>query len=194
MIASIRGIVDELRDGGATIDVGGVGYNVSVTNECFGTLKTGSSCKLVIFEHIKEDAHDLYGFLDKANKALFTLLISVNGVGPKMALNIMNIGRSAEVRAAIAAGDTKYIQSASGVGKKVAERIIVDLKDKVGLQSSEDATGFLSTSDSLEDEAVQALAALGFTPLDAQQALSGIDPSKSTQERIKYALGNRGGH
>jgi holliday junction DNA helicase RuvA len=117
------------------------------------------------------------------------MLLSVNGVGPKMALSILSVASMEHVRQAIATGDTKFISQAAGVGKKVAERVVVDLKDKVGLTSSDDATSFLTTpSANPNDEALQGLVALGYSVHDAAEALKGVDAKLSPAQRIKEAL------
>jgi Holliday junction DNA helicase RuvA len=105
-----------------------------------------------------------------------------------MALSIMSLANSGQVRQAIASGDTKFISGASGVGKRVAERVVVDLKDKVGLASSEDATDFLTASANPDDEALQGLVALGYSVQDAAEALKNVDEKLSPEERIKAAL------
>lgn len=191
MIAFLRGMVAEKLEQAILLDVHGVGYGVTVTSEAHNSISVGQEAHLTIYENIKEDSHDLYGFLDKGSRSLFELLIGVNGVGPKMGINIMNIGSAPQLRAAIASGDVKYISAASGVGKKLAERVVLDLKDKMGIESSDNATSFISIPASTGDEAVQALAALGFTPQDAAQALEGVDPGLDTEERIKLALRGR---
>jgi Holliday junction DNA helicase RuvA len=121
---------------------------------------------------------------------LFDLLLTVNGVGPKMALNVLSIGNANDVQAAIAGGDVKFIQQASGVGKRVAERIVVDLKDKVGLEGVDLASAGLLQGEKLllKDEAVEALVSLGYSAQDASVALQQINPALSTEERIKLAL------
>lgn len=187
MIARIRGEVIEHDGTQVIIDCSGVGYGVEVAVDEQSKLPVGSTADLYIAENVKEDAHDLYGFSGKSRKLLFGLLTSVNGVGPKAAMAIMNIGNEAQVRSAIASGDTKFITAAKGIGKKVAERVVVDLKNKVGLTSSDDATGFLSEA-TTTDEAVQALVALGYTSQDAVERLRGIDSDLPTNERIKQAL------
>jgi Holliday junction DNA helicase RuvA len=123
-------------------------------------------------------------------KSLFEQLLSVQGVGPKMALSVLSIGHANAVRRAIASGDTKSIQKANGVGKRVAERIVVDLKDKVGLAGVDLAsTGMLQSETALaQDEAAEALMALGYSPQDAAKALMHIDKDLPTEERIKQAL------
>lgn len=185
MIALLEGIVTERIGDIIVVDCGGVGYGVWVTVEDFGRLPEGAAARLYIYEHIREQSHDLYGFVDKQTKELFELLLTVNGVGPKMALAVLSVAPGTEVRKAIASGDMALLKAASGVGKRVAERIIVDLKDKVGLPQTADASGIFV---SVNDEAVDALIALGFTTLDAQRAVQGIDTSLSTEERIKLAL------
>jgi holliday junction DNA helicase RuvA len=187
MIARIRGKVIEHDAATAVVDCGGVGYGVHVCHDEQAKLAVGASCDLFIAERIKEDSHELYGFAAKSRKLLFDLLTSVTGVGPKAAMAILNIGSEGQVRSAIASGDTKFITAAKGVGKKVAERAVVDLKNKVGLQVSEDATDFLSDAVAT-DEAVEALIALGHNAVDAALMLRGIDPSLPSSERIKLAL------
>lgn len=190
MIATLTGMITEKTADVAVLDVAGVGYGVYVTGEDHGGLATGTRAKLYIYEHIRENSHDLFGFVRPDTKQLFELLLSVNGVGPRMALNILSIGAANEVRQAIATGDVKFIQAAQGVGKRVAERVIVDLKDKVGLEGVElSTTGLLqSGARLLGDEAVEALVALGFNPQDASKALQGVDASLPTEERVKAAL------
>jgi len=190
VIATLNGIVSEKLSEQVVLDVGGVGYGLLMTTEDQSTLETGKDVKLYVYEHIRENSHDLFGFVSLDTKKLFELLLEVNGVGPKMALNMLSIGPSDSVKQAIAGGDVKYIQQASGVGKRVAERVVVDLKDKVGLASVDiEATGLLQAdSRLLQDEAVEALVSLGYTAQDAAKALKDVDQSLSTQERIKLAL------
>lgn len=188
MIATLTGKISEKVADLIVINCGGVGYGVAVTFEDFGALNSGEETKLYIYEHIREASHDLFGFRNLQTKMLFEQLLSVNGVGPKMALSIMSLANSNQVRQAIAAGDTKFISQASGVGKRVAERVIVDLKDKVGLTSDENATDFLTTNANPNDEALQGLVALGYSVQDAAKALKGIDEKLSAEDRIKQAL------
>ncbi len=189
MIGMLMGKVIE-HDGELTIiDVHGVGYGVLLMHEDQSRSVIGGQASIYIYEHIREAGYDLFGFSSKTAKALFELLIGVNGVGPKGALAIMNLGSDSRLRAAIASGDTKFITEASGIGKKVAERIVVDLKNKVGLMPGEDATGFLyDLPESSQDEAMQALVALGYSPADAASALRGVDADLSTEKRLKQAL------
>lgn len=190
MIATLAGVVAEKTADEVVLDVSGVGYGLLVTNEDYARLGSGDLAKVYVYEHIREMAHDLFGFLNLDTKELFVLLLGVNGVGPKMALSVLNTGTANDVRAAIAGADTKSIQKASGVGKRVAERIVVELKDKVGLSGVDlSATGILHSDASLlKDEAVEALVALGYTAADASTALAPIDKALPTEERIKQAL------
>ena len=190
MIATLSGVVSEKLSDIVVLDVQGVGYGLLVTAEDYGKLAVAEPAKLYVYEHIREQAHDLFGFTDLDTKALFELLLGVTGVGPKMALSMLSIGSAREMRQAIAAGDVKFIQQASGVGKRLAERVVVELKDKVGLIGVElESSGLLQGEESLmKDEAVQALVTLGYTPSDANRSLSNIDPKLPTEERIRLAL------
>ena len=188
MIATLEGKISEKLGDLVVITCGGVGYGTYVSFEDYGSLNAGESAKLYIYEHIRDNSHDLFGFRQLGTKQLFEQLLSVNGVGPKMALAILSVANSAQVRAAIAAGDTKSITQASGVGKRVAERVVVDLKDKVGLAASDTATEFLTASANPNDEALQGLVALGYSVADAAKALQKVDSKLSAAERIKAAL------
>lgn len=190
MIATLSGLVSEKLADVVVLDVRGVGYGLYVTAEDHGRLTTGEQAKVYVYEHIREQSHDLFGFLSKDTQNLFEQLLNVNGVGPKMALNMLSIGSPTDVRQAIASGDVKYIQAANGVGKRVAERVVVDLKDKVGLVGVDlESTGMLQSEDKLmKDEAIEALVALGYTTADAAAALQKVDPKLPTERRVKQAL------
>lgn len=188
MIATLTGIVAEKLPDMVVIDVRGVGYGLLVPLTDYAQLTVGDPAKLYVYEHIREVSHDLFGFKLLQTKQLFEQLLDVTGVGPKMALSILNTGSPNDVRLAIAEGNVKFLQAASGVGKRVAERVVVDLKDKVGLASSDDATTFLQASAHSSDEAVQALVSLGYSPADAAGALVGIDEKLPAEVRIKQAL------
>ena len=194
MIATLSGTVSEKLLDTVVLDVNGVGYGLLTTAEDYGRLAPDQPAKVYVYEHIRETNHDLYGFCEQDTKALFEQLLSVNGVGPRMALSILSIGSTQEVRQALASGDTAFIQLAAGVGKRVAERVVVDLKDKVGLEGVDlSGNGFLQSEQTLsKDEAVAALMALGYSAQDAAQSLSKIDSNLPTEERVKQALkGNK---
>lgn len=190
MIATLAGVVSEKLGDGVVLEVRGVGYGLNVTGEDFGRLSVGQAAKLYVYEHIREQAHDLYGFVSLDTKQLFEQLLGVSGIGPKMALSVLSVGTASEVRLAIAGGDTRFISQAAGVGKRVAERVVVELKDKVGLEGVDLAsTGLLQGEAVLmKDEAVEALVSLGYSAQDAAVALQGVDPALPTEDRIKQAL------
>jgi Holliday junction DNA helicase RuvA len=190
MIVTLNGVVSEKLADTVVLDVNGVGYGLLVTAEDFGRLANGEKAKLYVHEHIREQAHDLFGFVTRDTQSLFEQLLNVNGVGPKMALNLLSIGTANDVRVAIANGDVKFIQSANGVGKKVAERVVVELKDKVGLSGVDlESAGLLQAKDVLmKDEAIEALMALGYSAGDARQALVNVDSELPTEARVKLAL------
>lgn len=192
MIATLQGQVSEKITDVVVLDIQGVGYGLLTTAEDFGILQVGQSAKVYVYEHIREQAHDLFGFLTLETKKLFELLLGVNGVGPKMALNVLSIGRSEEVCQAIASGDTKYIQSAQGVGKRVAERIVLDLKGKIGMEANDnESTSVLFQShqfNSVQDEAVTALIGLGYSTQDALAMLQRVDATLPLEQRITQAL------
>ncbi len=186
MIAHVFGKVVEKFAGAAIVDVGGVGYEVQVASSDYDNTKLDTEVKLYTFHHVSENAENLYGFSSLAAKKLFEMLITVQGVGPKAGLSILSIGSTEQVRNAIANGDTNYVVKAVGVGKKTAERVIVDLHDKVGLPTRYDMP--TQTELDTSDEALEALIALGYTLADASKALEGVDRKKSTSERVREAL------
>lgn len=189
MIARLSGVVAEKSLDEIILDVQGVGYSVLLTEEDHDRLKVGDSARLYIHEHLREDLHDLYGFLTDDGKQLFEQLLSVKNVGPKVALAVLGIGSTGQVRTAIAAGDVKLLQSAKGVGKRAAEQMVVELRDKVGLVAAQQAEDLVSRGSlNVNDEAAQALLALGYSEVDAATALHGIDTALPTEERIKQAL------
>ncbi len=192
MIAHVRGQVAEKFANSVIIDVQGVGYEVSLTALDFENLNLNDDVKLYTYHLVREQAEDLFGFTSLAAKKLFELLITVQGVGPKGAMAILSLAPTEEVRNAIANQDAAFISKASGVGKKSAERIIVDLREKVGLptyygRKSEPEQQTLAAN----DEALDALMALGFTLADATKALDGVDAKLPVEDRIRQALKNR---
>lgn len=192
MIAHIKGTVAEKFNNSVIVDVHGVGYEIALSSLDFEETNLNDEKKFYTYHKVSENAEELYGFSTLAAKKIFELLISVNGVGPKAGMAILSLAAPEEVRNAIANGDAKFISKASGVGKKSAERVIVDLRDKVGLPSKYGATeivGIAKIDDS--DEALDALMALGFPLKEATDALSKVDANLPTEERIKQALKNR---
>ena len=189
MIAHVSGIVSEKFNNSIIVDVHGVGYEVQAALGDYEKALLDEPIKLYTYHHIREQSQDLFGFSTLAAKKLFELLISVQGVGPKAALAILSLGDSEMVRNAIANEDASYVVKASGVGKKTAERVIVDLADKVGmpLRYDNDSQG-VSAPVSHTDEALEALMALGYNLVDASKALEGVSTDLSTAERVTEAL------
>lgn len=189
MISTLTGRVSEKLEELVVIDVAGVGYGLLVCAEDFGKLTSDSEVKLYVYEHIREQSYDLFGFTNLATKKLFEQLLSVKNVGPKVALAVLDIGSGDTVRAAIAGGDVKRLQSAKGVGKRAAEQIVVELRDKVGVVVGGDAENIVGRSGiDQNDEAAQALVALGYSEADAQAALAKIDKDLPLEARVKEAL------
>lgn len=187
MIAHVYGVVVEKFGTAVIVDVSGVGYEVQVAVGDFDAAMLGEKIKLHTYHHIREQSQELFGFGSLAAKKLFELLITVQGVGPKAALAILSLGDSEQVRNAIANGDSSYITQASGVGKRIAERVIVDLSDKVGLAVQQTRSSGPSRS-GVSDEALEALIALGYTLADATKALEHIPHDIPTAQRVTQAL------
>lgn len=191
MIAHIEGRIDEKFESSVIIDVNGVGYELMVPIPDFDEARLGEKRKYFTYHAIRENAEELYGFSTLAAKKLFELLISVQGIGPKAGMAILSLADPEEVRNAIANRDAVFVAKASGVGKKSAERVIVDLSDKVGAPSKYGATEVKygkAVARPAHDEALDALIALGFNLKEATEALEEVDSSLPTEERIKLAL------
>lgn len=191
MIAHINGVVAEKFAGSIIVDVAGVGYEIAVPEGDFEAVTLDEVAKFYTYHHVREQAEELFGFRTLAAKKLFELFITVQGIGPKAALAILSLGTAEQVRNAIANSDAAYVQQASGVGKKSAERVVVDLSDKVGLPTHyQQTTGGVQTELNTNDEAVEALIALGYTLADATKALENVDTTLPTSQRITEALKN----
>lgn len=189
MIAHISGTIVEKFSSSVIVDVHGVGYELTLTSLDYDQATLDSSQKFYTFHSIRENSEELYGFSSLAAKKLFELLLSVNGIGPKAAIAILSLAPPETVRSAIASADTAFVSRATGVGKKSAERVIVDLRDKVGSPSSLSLSSTtLPSSQNQNDEALDALIALGFPLKEATLALSSVDSSLPVEERIRLAL------
>lgn len=187
MIAHVKGIIAEKFAGSVIVDVAGIGYEVAVPAGDYDELTLNDEVKLYTYHHVREQAEELFGFSSLAAKKMFELLITVQGIGPKAALAILGLGTAEQVRNAIANSDAVFVTKASGVGKKSAERVIVDLADKVGLPGRyENAAVEIELN--TNDEALEALMALGYTLADASKALEGVDTSLPTSRRLTEAL------
>jgi Holliday junction DNA helicase RuvA len=190
MIAHVEGTVTEKLITSVIVDVHGVGYEVNVAASDYDRATLNETIKFYTYHHIREQSQELFGFSSLAAKKIFELLITVQGVGPKAALAILSLGEAEIVRNAIANSDVSYISGASGVGKKTAERVVVDLSDKVGLALRYDNSNLTGLSQTVNhtDEALEALMALGYNLNDATKALEGISTELSTADRVTQAL------
>ena len=184
MIALIKGEIVARASDHVVVDVRGVGYKVFVPRH-----PSGDIVQLHTHHVVREDAQQLYGFETREELVLFEMLIGVSGVGPKAAMSILSVARPAQVAAAIASGDVAALSRAPGVGKKTAERLIVDLKSKVSRGSEREPMGIVD-----DDEAAAALQALGYSASEALAALRGVPPvgAASTEERVTAALRGAG--
>ena len=192
MLYYVSGPVTVLEPGLAVIECGGVGYGCRVTAYTAGQLKLNQTARLYITESIREDAFDLYGFISREEQRCYELLTSVNGVGPKAAMSILSAGPQ-NFTLAVMTGDEKLLTAAQGIGKKIAQRIILELKDKMGGSSMEldFSTGPTAAPAQTGGNAAMAHAALqelGYSPAEIHTALKGADPNASTEELIRYAL------
>lgn len=189
MIAHLVGTIAEKFVSSIIIDVAGVGYEVALTQPDFESVSVNETRKFYTYHSVRETAEELYGFSTLVGKKLFEMLTTVHGVGPKAAISILSLGSPEDIRNAIANADAKYLATAAGVGKKTAERIVLDLKDKVGAPTVYGRTADLSAqSTAATDEALDALMALGFSMKEATLALGKIDPSLPVSERVRLAL------
>jgi Holliday junction DNA helicase RuvA len=195
MISFIRGELVSVKVDRVVVDVGGVGYGIFMSEYSISNLpRVGAEVKIHTYLNVREDAMLLFGFLREEDLEIFKLLIMVNGVGPKAGLNILSTLTPDELRFAVISGDVKGISKAPGIGKKTAEKLIIELKDKM------DITEILPGRDSSEpiidgeggnhNEAILALVSLGYGQSESFRAVKGIDTAdKSTEEILKEALG-----
>lgn len=192
MIYYVSGPVALLEPGLAVIDCAGVGYGCRITAYTASKLKLRENTRLYVTESIREDAYDLYGFESREEQRCFELLTNVNGVGPKAALSILSSGGPQNFTLAVMTGNEKMLTAAPGVGKKIAQRIILELKDKLGGASELDfSAGSVAAAPAAGNTvglATAALQELGYGPAEISAALKGVDPNASTEEMVRYAL------
>ncbi len=193
MIYYVSGPVTILEPGLAVIDCAGVGYGCRVTAYTAAQLKLNQPARLYVTESIREDAHDLYGFISREEQHCYELLTTVNGVGPKAAMSILSAGPQ-NFTLAVMTGDEKLLTAAQGIGKKIAQRIILELKDKVGGSSVEldfstgPAVSAAPQQGGNKLMAHAALQELGYSPMEIRAVLKDVDPNASTEEMIRHAL------
>ncbi|MCD8391356.1 MAG: Holliday junction branch migration protein RuvA [Firmicutes bacterium] len=189
----ISGKIVHKDTGAVAIDANGVAYYIKTTLTSLAEIgESGTLATMYTYLSVREDAMELYGFATKEEKAMYMMLISVSGVGPKAALAVLSVLKPAEVAAAIVTNDQKALTKAQGVGAKAAQRIILELKDKINADELDIPadTAYESGSGSGIEEAVGALVALGYSLNDAKAAVKGIDSSLAVEEIIKKALAN----
>ena len=194
MFYHINGVVTDIEPNLVVLECGGVGYALNASLNTISSVKTGERVKLYTYEIIREDVHDLYGFASKSEKHCFELLLAISGVGPKAALAILSSTSPERFTLAIMTQDEKTLTAAQGVGKKLAQRIILELKDKLGASQLEPNTAEFAGSGipargSKSAEATAALVGLGYSQAEAAAALKGIDLEHlSIEDVIRRAL------
>ena len=182
MIGSIKGKIILKNEKFLIVETGGVGYKISVSPDTLSKLtKTEEIVSFWIHTHVREDALDLYGFLEYKELEFFEMLINVSGIGPKSALIILGIASIETLKKAIATGDISYLTKISGIGKKTAEKIIIELRDKVGEEKSD-----ISLKGELD--ALEALKSLGYSQNEAREALKKVSADTDTNGKIREAL------
>ena len=187
MIASLAGNIRHKELNSITVDVGGVGYRVAVTTETALEAKVGSPISIWTHLVVRETALELFGFLDKETLEIFELLITISGIGPKSALGILNIVSPATLRQAVASEDTTYLTRVSGIGKKNAEKIVLELKNKLKFSKEDTSTGSVQARE--ESDALEALVSLGYSERDARDTLKKVPKNiEGASERVKAAL------
>jgi holliday junction DNA helicase RuvA len=192
MIAHIEGTIIYTTDKFVIVDVHGVGYKVYVTTDTCASCTIGDTVALWTYTAVRENALDLYGFLTIEEMSFFELLLDVSGIGPKSALGILAVAPITTLQKAIATGDTSYLNKVSGIGRKTAEKIVIELRDK--LRAFKDADGTPSTLRA-ESDAIEALKALGYSHNEARDAMKHVPRAiESTNDRIKEALKILGGN
>lgn len=196
MFYYVKGTLAVCEGSTAVIDCGGVGYKLTVSDNTFSKVagKMGDEVKLFTYLSVREDAIELFGFSSNDELSAFKMLISVSGVGPKAAMAVLSIMTPEKFAFAVSTGDVKGISKANNVGKRTAERIILELKDKVAkeLSAVDTETGEVFSprvENEASDEAVSALMVLGFTKAEAVAALAGANPADPLEKQIKAALG-----
>ncbi len=193
MIYSVKGTLIHLESGFAVVECAGIGYKVNTTTTTQKELKLNSTVTLFTYMHVREDAMELFGFYSKGELSTFKMLISISGVGPKVALAILSELSSEQIAMCVSSSDYKTLTRASGVGPKLAQRIVLELKDKVKGISVEGTDGVVSKGSVIQDtgnisKAVSALAVLGYSAADVTPILSKLDPSLTVEQMISATL------
>jgi len=191
MISFLRGKILNKSLNYIIIDVNDIGYKVFVNSSTISSVHEGEETELYIYQHVKEDILALYGFNDLEELELFEMLLSISGVGPKSAIGVLTVADASEIKNSISSGDSSLLEKVSGIGKKTAERVVLELQDKVGKMTSGKPTTTGEGKVSAVSDEIDALIALGYSMQQAREALRKVDPDiKDSGERIKEALKN----
>ena len=195
MITYVKGELTELSENSIVVECYGVGYEIMVPASIISELPSiGENIKVYTFQYVREDILDLYGFLTKDDLKIFKLLITVNGIGPKGALSILSVIRPDELRLAVLSDDVKAIQKAPGIGGKTAQKLIIELKDKLDIEDvinkGFDNPKLVQATGSVRDEAIEALVSLGYSSSEAIRAVRGISDAEGmdSEALLKAAL------
>jgi holliday junction DNA helicase RuvA len=196
MITFLEGVVEDKDPTRVVLNVSGVGYEVFIPLSSYDRLPAeGVGCKILIYDHVREDIHSLYGFLTADERRMFLMLLNISGIGPKLALTALSGLSIRDLKAAIAQADVKRLSSISGIGKKTAERIVVELRDKLGAGEAMEAVtakGEMTPENIRTRDAILALISLGYKQADAQQmvrqAVAGAKPDATVEEVVRRAL------
>ncbi|MBU6390277.1 Holliday junction branch migration protein RuvA [Patescibacteria group bacterium] len=188
MISHLVGKIIHKDSGSVVLEAGGVGYNVAVTGETLAELTKKSSGSVSLWTHlsVREDSQDLYGFLTREEMEFFELLISISGIGPKTALSVLNASSIENLRTAVSSGEISYLTKISGIGRKLAEKIIFELKEKIGA-APEGGGASLAMKD--DADVLEALISLGYGEREAREAIKKLPKDLTgTSERVKAVL------
>ena len=195
MFYHLKGTVTDVLPGMAVVECGGVGYGVTASTYTLSQLRVGAETKLYISESVREDAFDLYGFRTLAEKRCFELMLTVSGVGPKAAVSILSVCSPDALYMAVLSGNEKMLTAAPGIGKKIAQRILLELKDKLGAEVSEFASSVTEASVAPAEgdrsklaDANAALSALGYSGAECAAALKGVDLTQPLESIVREAL------
>lgn len=187
MIAYLKGTIKNKGQGYIILEAGHIGYQVFINPVFYSELSINQELEVYTHQHVREDALDLYGFVNLEQLEMFELLLSISGIGPKSALGALAVAGVDELKETIAQGDPSLLTKVSGIGKKTAERIVLELREKVGSLAA--GTGRGHTGASTSGDEIDALVALGYSTAQAREALRGVDPAlKDSSARIKEAL------
>ena len=202
MIGYIKGVIEEIEEASLLLDHGGMGFRIYVPAALLGQgIHTGDQVKIYTYLHVKEDAMQLYGFFTRDDLEVFRLLLNVNGIGPKAAMGILSALSADDLRFAVLSDDAAFIAKAPGIGKKTAQKLILELKDKMSLEDAfekklenQTSGAAVSMNSTVKNDAVMALNALGYSSTESLKAVSKVDITEDmdVEDVLKLALKNMG--